>query len=725
MRRTLLIVTLLALLIPCWSSAQVTMRLRILDESSKKAIPFAQATTGGQLITVSDSLGIALITLPAGTYTIALTATNYATQSAVYTFPDTTTHFVYLEASTKDLEEVTVVSSTRSNQSIENSTMKVEVLGKEEVSEEVAIKPANIASLLGDVSGVQIQQSSAVSGNSNVRIQGLQGRYTQILRDGMPLYDGFSGGFGILTIPPLDLKQIELIKGSASTLYGGGAIGGLVNLISKRPTFNQEADIIANYTSLGEVDANAYIAKRNQKVGYTFFAGYAKQVAKDVDGDGFSDVPNAQSVLLHPKFFYYPNDKTIISAGYSGTFDNRKGGDMKVLNGQSDTTHQFFEENISQRHTGEFSIEHFYDNDTRLVIKGSVSYFQNKTTNFEYAAGTFSPSQLSYYNEASYNKTVGKATYVCGINILGDDYQNNSQDAYINDFSNFTIGAFGQYSLRIKDKSTFETGLRIDHHNTKGFFALPRVAYFHRFNEKFATRLGFGMGYKTPNPFVQQDIEYNPLRIVTPDDNLKSEISYGYNAEINYKKDWDNHHTLFINHAFFYTQVNNPIVFIPDVYWYNVRLANSGKPLSSLGSDTYLKLTIKKWELYSGFTYTLAQWDYPGSKSYVPLTPRSRIAMVLVKEIEEKWRFGLEGSLTGTQYRYDGTTTPTYFFAAIMILHNLGKHVSLVLNIENATDYRMSKVESIYTGSITIPEFKPLWAPIDGRVVNFSVRWKL
>src|ERR1700744_913759 len=119
--------------------------------------------------------------------------------------------------------------------------MKVEVIGSEDMREENTIKPANIASILGDVSGVQIQQSSAVSGNTNVRIQGLNGQYTQILRDGMPLYDGFSGGFGILQIPPLDLKQVELIKGSASTLYGGGAIAGLINLISKRPTEEQEA----------------------------------------------------------------------------------------------------------------------------------------------------------------------------------------------------------------------------------------------------------------------------------------------------------------------------------------------------------------------------------------------------------------------------------------------------------------------------------------------------
>jgi len=128
---------------------------------------------------------------------------------------------------------VVVVSTTRSNDRIENATTKVEVLGLEEMNEESTIKPGNIASILGDVSGVQIQQSSATSGNANVRIQGLDGRYTQIIRDGMPLYGGYSGGFGILSIPPLDLRQIELIKGSSSTLYGGGAIGGLINLVSK------------------------------------------------------------------------------------------------------------------------------------------------------------------------------------------------------------------------------------------------------------------------------------------------------------------------------------------------------------------------------------------------------------------------------------------------------------------------------------------------------------
>jgi len=71
------------------------------------------------------------------------------------------------------------------------------------------------------------------------------------------------------------------------------------------------------------------------------------------------------------------------------------------------------------------------------------------------------------------------------------------------------------------------------------------------------------------------------------------------------------------------------------------------------------------------------------------------------------------------------TTTPGYFFMAAMLQYNIGEHISIVLNAENLLDYRMSRVESLYTGSISNPQFKPLWAPIDGRVINLSLRWKL
>ncbi|HET7897082.1 MAG TPA: TonB-dependent receptor plug domain-containing protein, partial [Flavisolibacter sp.] len=216
----------------CAGAANSQLIFRAVVRDSATGEPLAGVTVMAQALGESrqtnDSGLVVFPSLPTGENEFTFSYSGAVTKQLSFLLPDTTLHIVYLVREAAELDQVIV--STRTEARIESSPMKVEVLGREEMEEENTIKPGNIASILGDVSGVQIQQSSPVSGNANVRIQGLEGRYTQILRDGMPLFEGFSGGFGILTIPPLDLRQIELIKGSASTLFGGGAIGGLVNL---------------------------------------------------------------------------------------------------------------------------------------------------------------------------------------------------------------------------------------------------------------------------------------------------------------------------------------------------------------------------------------------------------------------------------------------------------------------------------------------------------------
>ena len=139
--------------------------------------------------------------------------------------------------------------------------MRVEVLGQEELNEESTIKPGNLSSLLGDISAIHIQQTSSITANATVRMQGLDGKYTQLLRDGLPLYEGFSGSFGVLQVAPLDLKQVEIVKGSVSTLYGGGAIGGMINLISKEPSDSAETSFILNSSTLKENNFDAYLSR--------------------------------------------------------------------------------------------------------------------------------------------------------------------------------------------------------------------------------------------------------------------------------------------------------------------------------------------------------------------------------------------------------------------------------------------------------------------------------
>ncbi|WP_390548247.1 TonB-dependent receptor plug domain-containing protein [Qipengyuania sp. MTN3-11] len=146
-------------------------------------------------------------------------------------------------------ENVIIVQGTRLGRRLQDEPIRVEVIAGEEIEEKAIMRPGNIAMLVNETGGVRVQVTSPALGAANIRIQGLEGRYTQLLADNVPLYGGQAASLGLLQIPPTDLAQIEVIKGSASALYGASALGGVINLISKRPGDEFEAEVLANATT--------------------------------------------------------------------------------------------------------------------------------------------------------------------------------------------------------------------------------------------------------------------------------------------------------------------------------------------------------------------------------------------------------------------------------------------------------------------------------------------
>ena len=700
-------------------------QLTIQDKASKRPLQGVSISENKSVLGITDSLGHIQLNLVQGMHLIKSSLVGYEVKLDSINFPITNPIIIELTMSPKLMDEITILSSTRNNQRIENSPLKVEVIGREEMDEENSIKPASIASILGDISGVQIQQSSAVSGNANIRIQGLEGRYTQILRDGLPLYEGFSGGFGILSIPPIDLKQVELIKGSASTLYGGGAIAGLVNIISRKPTEKQQTTFTINRSSLKESNINSFISKKYKHVGYTFYAGYTAQKEVDVNKDGLSDLPQLESVVVHPRLFFYPTKKTNITLGYSGTMEKRKGGDMLVLAGKPDQVHQYIESNNNTRHTGELFIDHTLHGKTKLEFKSSFSSFDRTILS---NALELKGNQVNQFSELSLFAPYEKGSLVAGINSVGDEFKKISSSSSIplSSFSNQTFGFFVQNTLNISEHSILEAGIREDIHNHYGNFFLPRISMFHRFNEHWASRGGIGYGYKAPN-ILSSQIRDIPFEKITPlPSSIKAERSVGFNVEVNYKKEWDNGNSFFINHALFITQVSDPIIYNTDPISQFVFFSNAAKPILTRGFDTYIQSTFDQWEIYLGYTFTIAERKYLSTNQFMPLTPKNRMAFTLLRAFEEKgWRVGIEASYNGKQIRFDESKTPGYLFTAAMIEKKINDKVKFVLNGENLFDYRQSRIEPIFTGSITNPSFNELWAPIDGRVINLAMFIKL
>lgn len=622
---------------------------------------------------------------------------------------------ILLSSNAKELGEVTV-TSIRTNSRIEDIPTRVEILGLDDLNEENGVKPGNIMSLLGDIAGIQMQQVSASSGNTFARIQGLNGRYTQLLKDGMPLFSGLSGSFGILQIPPLDLKQIEIIKGSASTLYGGDAIGGIINLVSKSPSEKQEFTFTVNQSSLLETNLNGYCAKRFGKIGVTLFAGQTFQKEKDIDKDGLTDVPNVNSTVVHPKLVFFFNPKSTLTLNYTATFDKRMGGDLGYFKPNSSDTLYHINNSI-QRHSGDAKWMYEFSKVSSITAKFSSSYLsQNLRTKFY----SFDATQLIYFSEASYLKTSKKTDWVFGINFNGDIFNNNTQALKdIKDYNYQTLGGFIQNTWRLSSKLISETGLRIDYHSKYKSFALPRLSFVYKFNKEFTGRINGGFGYKTPVLLTYLNPETDLNKISTTSI-LNSELSRGINADINYVKLLNNELSVTINQSLFFTNISHPIddsSSAPSM----IKLLNENEALQTQGLQTYMRLHYKTVELYLGYVFTDVKKLYDLQHHELPVTPKHNFSSVFFYEPDDHWRMGIESSLIAGQLDQNYVPVKNYFLLAAMVQYNIGKF-SFVLNAENMLDFRQNKTSRIYDGTVSNPEFHKLWAPIDGRVINLSVK---
>lgn len=671
--------------------------------------------------TTTDTAGKARFRLNPGKYSLSFSCVGYEPlqiEIIIPAFMDTV-FTVSMKKEEKEMEQV-IISSGRTDSRIENTPTRVEVLGAEEVEEESGVKPSHIASLLGDVAGIQAQQTSAVTGNTDLRIQGLPGAYTQILRDGMPLFGGYAGSFSILQIPPLDLKQIEIIKGASSTLYGGGAIAGMINIISKKPKLNEkERFLLLNQSTLQETNFNIYLSERVKKAGYTFFAGGNYQKDKDINHDGFSDLPKTEGVFIKPTFFFYPNEKNTVSLGVSSTYEDRIGGDMQVLGGYPNNFHQFFNQNQSYRNTVNLQWENRISPTDKLTVKGTTSNFNRNITTSYFG---MKARQLSYFGEASYFRKAGKHDIVAGTSVTGERLTKRLPDStFINNYNYFAVGLFIQDDWHISPKLIAEAGLRTDFHNIYKAFILPRISVLYKASPVVSMRFGGGLGYKAPTIFQSDIDERDYVRLQPLDISIKAEESAGLNWDINFKKKWGET-SLAFNQSFYYTRINHPLVVQKTTT--SISFLNATKPITTAGMESWLQLSWKGLEAYFGYTLTDSRKKYDLFQPYVELSARNKFASVISYEFSKNLRACIEAAYTGRQYLENGSQSPAYPFIAAMVQWNVSRF-SFVLNCENINDYRQTKKEAIVIPPYTNPTFKQLWAPIDGRVANLSMRIKL
>lgn len=724
----LFLIALLRLTPSAQSASDVT--IQILEKETGE--PLAAATIYIQELergVVADSEGIVFLTgLPDGVFSLEIRHIGFESELYLLEVPYVGKQpiQIYLDHEHGHLEEITV-STTRMVRGIENAPTRVEALPLEEIEEKINMRPGDIRMLLAESTGIQVQQTSPVTGNANFRIQGLDGRYTQLLKDGFPLYSGFSGGLSIMQVPPLDLYQVEVIKGSSSTLYGGGAIAGLVNLISKRPQPQPELSFLANVSSNRNLDFSGYYSDQFKRLGVIFFGTFNQNPGYDPSDQEFSAIPQYDRLTLNPKIFWEPTEQTHLMGALQFVSENRLGGDMDYLDG-SDPEGRFFEEHKSTRLSTQFSVEHQFSPHTQLTAKTSLTLFDRSIEVPEYL---FQGVQTASFSELSlaYESWVGN--WVGGVNFWSDHF--NDQTPGLDnsrDFTTHIYGSFLQHTYEWTGNFTTETGMRADFASPapastrQGLFLLPRLSMYYRFNEQWSMRLSGGMGYKMPDMFIE-DAENRAFRdVLQPDfSNIKPERSKGVNADVNFRTILFNQISFTWNQLVFFTHLDDPL-FLEATGQNTFRFTNLDGFVNSRGTESNISFIYNALKLFLGYTFVDANQHSGESVNQVSLNSPHQVNAILMMEEHGSYRIGLEGYYYSPQKLTDGTTSRGYTIFGIMGEKKLGK-ITVFANLENMFDTRQTRFGPIYTDTRENPIFNDIYAPLEGRYVNLGMKLSL
>ena len=716
-----LISFLAALLTAQFAIAQNSVKISVVNSETKTALSEAIIIVKNTEIKfTTEANGKAELNgIPSGEQIIEVSKVDFETAELKLSFPLAENSERVIALKPLELGEVIIASTTRISREIDDVPTRIEAISEEEVDEKINMRPANVSMVLHESTGIQVQQTSATSASQSVRIQGLDGRYTQILKDGFPAFGGFSGGLSLLEIPPLDLKQVEIIKGPSATFYGGGAIAGVINFISKVPEEKPVTSLIFNQTSSIGTDFSFFRSENLSKFGYTFLGATHFQKEYDVDKDDFTELPKNRSFNLNPRLFFKLDENTRFVIGNSLSYQTRKGGDIFAVRGQADNFHQYFEENDSFRNITTFLLERDFSAGKKLTAKQSLAFYKRQISTPGYL---FKGNQFNSYTDISYFQTINKHALTFGINAVYDQFKEDSNSINKRDETRTAFGGYVQDNIDISTKLSLEAGFRLDAVKDYGVFALPRVSLLYKFNDNLTSRIGFGFGYKTPSIFTEEAETLLFRNVVTIGNTLKAEKSRGGTFDLNYKNTIGEKFSYSLNQMFFFTEINDPLVLSQNISG-NYVFSNASRPIQSSGFETNLRFSYDFAKLFIGYTYTNAKAKYLTGNQSLPLLPKSKLNSAFILEKHENFKLGLEAYYSSNQFLSNSFKTKPFWEVGIFAEKTFGK-ISIFFNAENVTDTRQSRFGQVVFPPHQNPTFAEIYTHTEGRVFNGGFKLK-
>lgn len=691
---------------------QATLTIRVTSETG----PVAGAQVSVADVGAStDSAGVAHLQIELGTHELRVEKLGMGAVEVVFTLRADTTLNVAMQPEAIEQEAI-IVSSTRTERRIEDEPLRVEVIGREEIEEKLLMTPGDISMLLNETAGLRVQPTAPGLGGASVRIQGLRGRYTQILSDGLPLYGGQTGALGALQIPPMDLGQVEVIKGVASALYGASALGGVVNLLSRRPAEDGERELLLNQSTLGGTDLIGWASDQvSERWGYTLLASGHRQAHADVDDDGWADLPAYRRVVARPRLFWNNGRGGSVLFTVGGMMEDRDGG---TIDGSTTPAGTYTEAIETRRADAGTTAQFLFSGNRLLSVRGSASYQRH---DHRFGDVREPDAHATAFGEAALSGTDGGHTWVVGVALQHERYRADELPVF--DYTYTVPGVFVQDEFMPASWLTLALSGRLDHHNEYGTFFNPRLSALLRPAADWTVRASAGSGFFAPTPWTEETQAIGLGRLApTP---LDAERARSASLDVS--------HTIGafeLNATVFGSRIVDPVQARPAAGDPSrIALFNADGDVRTAGTELLARYHRDGIHVTATHVYLRStEPDPSGSgRREVPMTPRHTAGIVAAWEQEERGRIGAEFYFTGRQQLEDNPyrdESEAYAIVGLLIERHIGA-ARVFLNAENIFDTRQTRHDPL-----VLPARSPdgrwltdIWAPIEGRSFNAGVRW--
>ena len=558
-------------------------------------VPFAniivEGTTNG---VAADENGSFEITLSLEEATLVFKAVGFKTQRKAIQ-PENFKNkplAIELQEDLLGLEEV-VVSATRNRISKKEAPVIVKVLSPKLFK---ATQSISLADGLNYQPGVRVETNCQNCGFTQVRLNGLEGQYTQILVNSRPVFSALNGVYGLEQIPVSIIDRVEVVRSGGSALFGSNAIAGTVNVITKEPVnnsweVNSNLGLIDGKTADRTLNMNTSIVSEDLSTGVTLYGMYRDRDAFDANGDGFSEITKLTNHSFGSKAFYRPNDNSRIGLDFTAIKEYRRGGDRIELAPQfTDITEELDHNTIF---TGA-DYELYNDERTNnLSVYASVQHTERKSYYGGLGGGRTAADSIAANNAFGNTKDLALVSGVKfshtfknkDVLTSGVEYQLNDTEDVILGYNRVvdqqvnSFGLYSQYEWKpLKDFTTL-LGARLDHISVDGYYTIqniertsevsetvlsPRITLLYDITEELQFRGGYARGFRAPQAF-NEDLHISSVggeqRFAILSDDLESEFSNAYTASLNLTKNFNKTQTSLLVEGF-YTTLQNPFTLV-------------------------------------------------------------------------------------------------------------------------------------------------------------------